>query len=139
MAEVSRRRDIEVPAAEAWALVGDFAAVGRYTPMIAEVELEGERGPGQIRRLTLTDGSLTVSRCTALDDDGRRVSYEIVVTALPLADYTSTQRVEALGDGRCAVSWASRFEPHGVTEAEAGEFLVRQLDDGLAALARLLG
>ena len=68
-----------------------------------------------------------------------QVSYEILVTALPLADYTSTQRVESLGDGRCAVTWSSRFEPDGVTEAEAQAFLERQLDDGLAELARQLG
>lgn len=136
MPDVRCTREIAASAATVWDTVGDFAAVGRYVPTVVKLELEGERGPGQIRRLTLDDGSLTVSRCTALDDEALSVSYEILETELPLDDYSSTQDVHPLAENRCELRWTSQFEPRGVTVAEAVSYLEGAIESGLDVLAR---
>ena len=137
MAEVTRKKEVQAPAAVVWSTVGDFAGIGRFSHYITTCEIEGERGVGQIRRLTTSDGSLTVSRCTALDDDARSVSYQILETTLPLTDYSSTQTVREIDGARCAITWTSHFEPNGISEAEARGLLEERLDASLAELARI--
>jgi mxaD protein len=137
MTVVTCSREIAARADVVWATVGNFAAVGRYLPSIATCQLEGERGVGQIRRLTLANDTTTVSRCTALDDAARSVTYQILETALPLANYSSTQTVHAIDGDRCRVTWTSRFDPSGASEEEAQAFLEEQLNEGLWELAKL--
>lgn len=134
MAQVERRLEIAAPAAEVWETVADFSAVGRYSPYVEVCELEGPEGVGQLRKLTLVNGTLTVSRCEAVDHEARSTTYRILETKLPLTDYTSTQTVNELGADRCEVVWASNFEPSGASLAEAAGFLETQLDAGLEEL-----
>ncbi|MCH2173839.1 SRPBCC family protein [Myxococcota bacterium] len=137
MPTVTRSMEIQAPARDLWATIADFASVERYSPIVEHCRLEGEDGVGQIRRLTLTDGSETVSRMTALDEATSSMSYQILETALPLTNYSSTMRVEALGNERSRITWSSQFEPQGATEDEARGFLETQLDDGLEQLRAL--
>jgi len=137
MAEVLRALEIRAPADEVWTTIADFAAVESYSPRVARCELEGADGPGQLRHLTLQDGTLTTSRLISIDPAERSMRYAILVTALPLADYTSTIRVDALTDTRCNVTWASRFEPSGASLEEASAFLTGSLAAGLEELRKL--
>jgi hypothetical protein len=137
MAEVFRSLEMAAPADAVWTTIADFAAVERYSPMVARCDLEGDDGPGQLRHLTLEDGTITTSRMVARDAATRSLTYEILVTKLPLADYSSTMRVRALGPERCEVTWSSRFEPSGATLEQARDFLIANLDAGLEELRKL--
>ena len=137
MAEVERSLVIGAPGEAVWASIADFAAVEQYSPMVDRCELEGADGPGQLRHLTLSDGTITTSRMVACDAEARAMTYEILVTKLPLRDYSSTMRVRELDGQRCEVTWSSRFEPHGASLGEARDFLVANLDAGLAELRKL--
>jgi mxaD protein len=137
VANVSRERVIQAAAAAVWATIADFAAVEQYSPMVSRCDLEGPDGPGQLRHLTLSDGTVTTSRLVEIQHEARVLAYEIVVTQLPLTDYASTMRVEPVSSGRCRVTWSSRFAPRGASLEEASAFLVQNLDAGLEALANL--
>jgi hypothetical protein len=137
MPEVTLTRHIEAPAEEVWATIADFAAIQRYSPMVAQCTLEGPDGVGQRRRLILSDGGVTVSRLAAIDPEARSLTYEILETRLPLADYSSTQTVRPIDAKRCEVTWSSHFQPRGASEQEASDFLNAQLDAGLEELRAL--
>ncbi len=137
MPQVDCSLEISAPAAAVWETIADFGAIQRFLPMISRCELEGPDGVGQLRKLTLADVTLTVSRLAAIDPAARSLRYEILETKLPLADYSATMQVRELGPHCCEVSWSSRFEPDGATEAEARDFLETQLGAGLQALREL--
>jgi hypothetical protein len=137
MANVTRERVIQASAKAVWATIADFAAVEQYSPMVSRCDLEGPDGPGQLRHLTLSDGTVTTSRLIALQHEERALTYEIVVTKLPLTDYSSTMRVYPASAERCRVTWSSRFAPRGATLEDASAFLVQNLDAGLEELANL--
>ena len=132
--EVSHRREIQAPADEVWALIADFGAIDRFSPMIASCRVEGEEGVGQRRILTLQDGTLTISRLEAIDHDARSLTYRILTTKLPLDDYTSTMEVLPRGAAACEVVWTSRFLPRQATLEEARAFLDGALQDSLRDL-----
>ena len=137
-AEVSFRETIQASADAVWALIADFGAIDRYSPMVAACRLEGDEGVGQRRVLTLTDGSITISRLEAIDPASRTLTYRILETKLPLQDYTSTMAVTPLpgADSACEVTWVSHFHPRGATLAEARSFLEGALGASVRDLCR---
>ena len=137
MAQVTRVREIGAPALPVWRTIEDFAAVERYSPMVTRCDLEGPSGPGQLRHLTLADGTVTTSRLVEVLPATYEMTYEILVTQLPLTDYSSTMTVQPLATDRCQVTWSSRFAPRGASLEEARAFLVTNLEAGLAELAKL--
>ena len=137
MAQVTRAREIHAPALPVWRTIEDFAAVEQYSPMVARCDLEGPSGPGQLRHLTLSDGTVTTSRLIEIRPATYEMTYEILVTQLPLTDYSSTMTVQPLAPDRCRGTWSSRFAPRGASLAEAQAFLVTNLEAGLEELAKL--
>lgn len=121
--EVLHRLTIEAPADEVWALIADFGAIDRYSPMVESCRLEGEAGVGQRRVLRLDNGTTTISRLEAIDPAARTLTYRILETKLPLDDYTSTMVVEPKGASVCEVTWRSDFRPKDATLEEATSFL----------------
>ena len=131
-AEVSHRREIGASADQVWALIADFGAIDRYSPMVERCRVEGPDGVGQRRVLSLSNGTITISRLEAIDHAARTLTYRILETKLPLDDYTSTMRVEPRGGTACEVIWTSRFLPKDATLEEATRFL----DEGLLGSLR---
>lgn len=138
-AEVTHRLEIEAPAAEVWALIEDFGAIDRFSPMVVSCRTEGPPGVGQRRVLSLDNGTLTISRLEAIDPVRRTLTYRILETKLPLQDYTSTMLVHERGPGRCEVVWTSHFRPQNATLAEARAFLDEGLRGSLRDLRAVFG
>jgi hypothetical protein len=61
MAHVEQLADIPVAPDALWQEIGSFQSVGRWHPMLAHVEGEGEQ-PGAVRSPTGKDGSTQVER-----------------------------------------------------------------------------
>lgn len=111
MAKVQVRETIEiaVPAARAWALLGDFGGNHRWMPAVASSELHGT-GLGATRRLAMDGGGYVDERLVACDEAGMTYRYEMFGGTVPVKDYVSDLRVEAT-DGGCRVHWNASFEP----------------------------
>ncbi|HEY2814240.1 MAG TPA: SRPBCC family protein [Acidimicrobiales bacterium] len=119
-----------------WKLVGDFG--GMVSSMGIPVELEGE-GIGQTR--TISMGAVpTVERLEALDDDGKRLQYSMVASALPVANYLSTIQLSPAGEGRTKVDWSSTFDVTGELSEEEGVRIVSGIyKGGIAAMQARFG
>jgi mxaD protein len=134
MIEVTRSLAINANPEAVWQSIADFGAVSRFIKTIKECTTEGPDGVGQLRHLILEDDSLTTSKLAVLDNTQHLLTYEIVTTALPMDNYSSTMKVEANGDTSCTVNWCSRFEPAGVLPEKIEDYIGIQL---VAALQNL--
>jgi hypothetical protein len=129
---VSHSLEIEAPAGRVWALIADFGAIDRFSPIVVSCTTEGDDGVGQRRVLSLDNGTVTISRLEAIDHGARSLTYRILETKLPLDDYTSTVVVHEASGDTCEVVWTSEFNPKDATLAEATAFL----DEGLTGSLR---
>lgn len=117
MAEVSVSRALPTPAQNVWELIGNFGDIS-WMPAGTPVELEGS-GPGMVRVIGAGDQKIreVLEIC---DPEQRTLTYTIGKgVPFPVTDYRSTMSVKETSEG-CELEWGCRFEPDGVTEAEAG-------------------
>jgi len=138
MASVSMRTAVEASADAVWAVVSDFNGLPKFVAAIVESRMEGS-GVGARRTLTLADGAVIVEQLESHDDAARTLSYSIVSSPLPLANYLSTQTVRPAGEGRCELEWASTFEPEGAPEAEAKAIVEGVYSAGFEGIQKLFG
>ncbi len=144
MANVYRSAVIDAPADKVWALVRDFNGLPKWHPAIAKSEIEG--GPpgdrvGCVRRFTLKDGGgLLREKLLTLSDSGRTLTYNILVSPMPVANYVATMRVTPITVGnRALAEWWAEFDvssgPEDVQVNDIGDnvFVV-----GFAAMNRKL-
>lgn len=117
MTTVTITEDIAGPAADVWAILGDFAGIQVGGPVTA-VDVEGE-GVGMVRTLSLGEGRI-VERLDAHDAAAMRFAYSIINDdcALPVSDYSARVQITDLGSDGCRVEWSGTFEPKGAAEAE---------------------
>ncbi|GIF10016.1 SRPBCC family protein [Actinoplanes teichomyceticus] len=114
MATVAVETVVGVPAAQAWAAIADVAAVHeRLLPgRVSAVEMDGD-----IRILTMPDGSRIRELIIAVDHGLRRLAYSVIDgSALPLTrHHASFQVVESGGVTR--VVWTTDVLPHALAGA----------------------
>jgi hypothetical protein len=109
-----------------WDVVGDFGAIAKWHPAVAESRAEGT-GPGALRRLTLVNGDRLVERLEEFNDGERYYSYSLVEGPLPVGDYYATLHVRAAYDAPSAtLEWTGAFTARDVPESEA-EQLIRSI------------
>ena len=116
-AEVSRSMDIPAAADVVWRYIGDFCGIAQWHPVIAKCE-QSQEGGATLRKLTTRDGGILLERLLSFDGGKRNYSYSILESPLPVEGYSSTIKVESLGNNS-KVTWSSVFTPKGVSEAEA--------------------
>ncbi len=138
MAQVNMKTAIEASADTIWQIVRDYGGNGRYVAAISGIVVEGQ-GVGAIRTITLQDGAELVERLDIFDDDARTLTYSIVKSPLPLADYVATMTVRELAPSRCELQWSSTFEPDGAPEAEAKAIVEGIYGMGFEGLKKLHG
>lgn len=106
MFEVSESRRYLVPATRLWDVVGDFHAMAYWHPAVVGSEPVDN---GTVRVISLRDGGQTVEKLLDHDSVGRRYSYRVLDSPLPLTNYECTIRVEAEGEGG-RLTWSGRFD-----------------------------
>ncbi|MFE3505435.1 SRPBCC family protein [Kitasatospora sp. NPDC059160] len=137
MASTSVSRVLPASPEKVWELIGGFDSLPDWLPYIPEsTASEG----GRVRSLKNPDGEVIVERLVGFDEAARHYSYAILRAPFPVTGYLSTLRVHTVPgrDDLAEVQWSGRFNPDGVTAAEAEELFAGIYRDGLDALHRTL-
>ncbi|MFE6102312.1 SRPBCC family protein [Streptomyces laurentii] len=137
MASTTVSRIVPASPQEAWNLIGGFDALPDWLPYIPEsTALEG----GRVRRLANPDGEVIIERLVDFNETERHYSYAILQAPFPVDGYVSTLRVHAVPgrDDVAEVQWSGRFNPVGVSSAEAEYLFAGIYRDGLDALHKRL-
>ncbi|WOJ91356.1 SRPBCC family protein [Methylocapsa polymorpha] len=95
-----------------WALIGDFANLSKWHPLVAESSAKSDEIQGKLRVFTLKSGGQVVDGLTEYDPSKMTYSYRRVdedVKALPVSSYTATITVEPSADGTAKVEWIGRY------------------------------
>jgi hypothetical protein len=144
MANVYRSAVIDAPADKVWALVRDFNGLPKWHPAIGKSEIEagltGDR-VGCVRRLTLKeDGGLLRETLLSLSDAGRTLTYNILVSPMPVANYVATMRVTPItvGNKSFAEWWAEFDVTSGSEQAQVSDIGDNVFVAGFAAMNRKL-
>jgi len=122
MCQVSLSARIKAPAGEVWQTVKDFENPGKYLSAVSECRMEGA-GVGAVRSVNLQNGGYGVEKMVHLDEENRTISYTLIDSSLPLSGYIAVMHVRDLGEHHCVLEWSSVFEPKGISDEEALEFI----------------
>lgn len=114
MIDLTTSVDVDVPAAEAWAVVADYAHDVHWRGGVVAMVPEP---PGPVVRGTTTHEEMTFGGRTIRNDGvviaveaGRSFSWRTTAGA----DADGSRTVVPLGDDRCRVTLSLRVRPHGV-------------------------
>lgn len=138
---------------QVWVLYKDFFNFHKWFPSLATCYgIHGTNGePGCIRycagfSIPSNDGdnkpvSWSKERLTAVDDDERRLSYEIVDSNIGFKSYVSTVKIVPQGDQGCMIEWSFTVDKvEGwvlddlVKKYEVGlQRMVKRMEDALAS------
>lgn len=121
MAEQQVETEIAASPEAAWAVVGDFGAVGDFLTGIDSFRLEGDD------RVIGMFGLEIRERLVERDDQARSITYS-VVEGVPMERHRATISVHPSGDG-CRVVWAFDVAPEEMAPIFADTYT-----KGLAAL-----
>ncbi|HMJ78260.1 MAG TPA: SRPBCC family protein [Iamia sp.] len=99
------RIDIAKPAAEVWALVGEFGGLDTWMAGIDSCTVEGDVRTIETLGMTLTE------QLVGRDAEGRSITYSIVGEGAPVAKHEATITVLDAGDGASEVTWDVSVEP----------------------------
>ncbi len=138
MAKVSMSVDLGVPANKVWDMIGGFHGIHDWHPAIERTDIEGE-GKGSLRTLHLVGGGEIVERLEQLDDEGKKYSYSIVSSPLPVANYNATISLEEAEDGTCKMQWESDFQPKDAPENDAVKAIQGIYQAGFDNLRKMFG
>lgn len=135
--DLSESVDVTASPADAWAAIADWCSIAAWHPVIASCE-PSEDGDKTMRMLTTGDGGEILEELNELNEDGMSMTYSIIESPLPIANYNSTISVAENGEG-ATVTWSSTFDSNGVSDDEAFELMTGIYRTGLDELARQLG
>lgn len=117
---LTSNKSIEINAAPSavWNIVKDFDGLNKWHPAFSgDVLTKGANGQvGSARALTLKDGPTFTEELTAYSDAKMMYSYKILVSPLPVDQYTSTMTVTPKGNGS-VLNWVGNF----ITKAGSGK------------------
>lgn len=127
---LSNTVELSADAEEVWAFVSDFAGYASWQPHIASVEMQSNGD----RKVTFTRGDSVFDRIAVLDQDAKRLSYELVPgQQTPLASLLATFTVRAL-DGATEVEYAITVEVPDPMQDMAKVGIGADIDGALAGL-----
>jgi len=144
MAKVYRSAVIRAPIETVWAAVRDFNALPKWHPAIATSEIEAGAAAdrvGCVRRFTRkSDGGLLREQLLSLSDTERALTYNILVSPMPVANYVAGMRFTPITKGDLTFAeWWAEFDvtqgPEADTVADIGDNVFVA---GFAALNKLL-
>lgn len=149
---------INAPAADVWAMVGDFTGLHKWHPAVKTTEMKDDK----TRLLTLGDGNTLTEKLIKLENDSMKLKYKIIDMTtietfefagrqikrqtLPVNTYSSTLKVEAEGDAS-KVTWKGKFyraymlnppTPEGMSDKDAINAITGVYKGGLENLKTML-
>jgi hypothetical protein len=104
---------IDAPIDDVWAKIRDFNGLPAWNPAIADSLIEnGEPSDkvGCIRNFNLKDGGNIREQLLTLSDIDYQCTYSILISPMPLENYTATLRLVPITDGnRTYAEWTAQF------------------------------
>lgn len=137
MARVTMKALLPVSAQRLWPLVRWNGRLLDWYPSAVAMDVDGT-AKGDLRRLWLQDGTMLVHR---LDHPSRiedAYTYSVLAGSYPVAGCLAQIRVLPHEDGRATLVWTANFQPAGITEKEAEDFIRRLYQTGFDTLFNLL-
>lgn len=119
-----------------WREIGSFGAVGKWHPLLARVDCEGERS-GCRRTAEGQDGSRQIERLLETSPRAHFYRYRMESSGMPVRDYVGELRVESDGDSGSNVVWSAEFEAAGGNERKVAQSVLGFFKAGLHNLERL--
>lgn len=111
-------KDTKASAADAWAAIGDFCGIQSWHPAVEKCEMASKDGK-TLRTLTLKGGGTILEELVEQNNETMTQTYIILDGVLPVANYKSTLKVEAKGDG-ATYDWSGKFDAKtGATDEDA--------------------
>ncbi len=104
--------DINRPADQVWAVVGDFGGIGGWMPGIESCVVDGDDRIIKMMGMEITD------RLERRDDEAKEIVYAIV-GGVPVANHRATITVVPEGT-KSHVTWDVEVEPDDMTEMMQG-------------------
>jgi hypothetical protein len=103
--------DVDAPAEQVWALVGDFAAGWpKWHPAIESSTADWGNVVGSLRHLSIKGGSFLDEELEGYEPATMSLKYRVKAgNALPVTNYSSTIKVSSIGPGKCSVEWRGAF------------------------------
>lgn len=138
MAKVAMKTVVKTSPEQLWETIRDFNGLAKFVEAVASSTQEGS-GVGALRTLTLQDGGVIVEKLESLDDGARSLTYSIVDSPLPVAEYLSRMQVSRGAAGESTLEWSSTFAPKGVSEQEAVQVIEGIYSMGFDGLKKLYG
>ena len=139
--EVTIKADPE----KVWALVSDFGNWQAWHPAVKDTKVE-EKDGATYRTLMLQDGGKINEKLRSINNNIKKIKYEIVDGDAPVADYYAWIDVKAGENGETKVKWTGRFYrvyklnppiPEGQDDESALNFVNTVYDTGLANLKKV--
>jgi hypothetical protein len=130
------RHVFHLSADQLWGLIGDFGDTGKWSGRPPEACVQSGEGIGALRTLTVEDGRQIVDRLDALGD--KFYSYSIVTSPLPVASYQATMSVKPIDSTSSEFTWSGKFEPNGISDAQAATFFENVYRSGIAMMERTI-
>ncbi|KXF75076.1 MxaD protein [Paramesorhizobium deserti] len=115
-----------------WAVIGDFANLAAWHPLVVNCTGTGGNGAGAERSIELKDGGRIAEGLDEYDAAGHAYSYRLAkenVEALPVSSYSATLSVRSEG-GSSEVVWKASFY-----RADTGNYPAEGRDDAAATEA----
>ena len=144
MIKVYRSAIIDASADKVWKLARDFNGLPKWHPAIATSEIEGGLPAdrvGCVRRFTRrSDGGLLREKLLSLADDTRTLTYNILVSPMPVANYMAGMRFTpiTMGGDTFAEWWAVFDVTSGPPQVTANDIGDNVFVAGFAAIGKLL-
>lgn len=123
MARIEKSIDINRPADEVWAVVGDVGAISTWLPAISESSFNDG-----VRECAMEGGGMLREQISNRDDANRRYEYEITDSPMPLEHHHAWMSVDETGAGS-RVTWVTEIAPDDMAGAMEPVF-----EDGIKAL-----
>jgi mxaD protein len=128
MAHVLQSARVARHARSLWREIGSFGDVGRWHPMLAALESEGEE-PGARRWARTKSGSTQIERLANANPLQRSYIYAIESTPMPVKNYVAELRVDDNGDGTSTVVWQGEFDVRDEVAAQDRRRVVSEIED----------
>ncbi|WP_246791866.1 SRPBCC family protein [Burkholderia perseverans] len=118
---LSGTADLEVPARDAWRVVGDFAGFARFITGLDHTDMIGE-GVRALRVKRFVDGNFVVEQLNTHDDAAMVMTWSLIHTSFDIGNLWALMRVEPRGEQACTVTWDIAGEPSHGGAARQPEF-----------------
>ncbi|CAO3352494.1 SRPBCC family protein [Azospirillum sp. TSA6c] len=135
--EVREQATIKAPVEQVWKQIAPFCAISDWHPAVEGCTLR-KTGDRQERDIALKGGGAIQERLTGLSAAKHRLRYTLLTGPLPVKNYTSTIRLSAVDAHTTRITWSSRFQASGASDAEARKAIAGIYTSGFDGLRKRL-